>query len=166
MGSSVVVLRVVVDAPIALVVADRKVIAAVHVAIVLVGVVQRVAGVPLLEVNLADARTMHEDRLEDVRVVQQRVDEVVERLRRAVHRVVIKNVLRYGGVERRAQTLHQSGSRLERTRMRRMMVVSKKCVTTAERRDTLRKTVRMRSQRERKNSPGRRVGGLVRVSHS
>ena len=156
----------VVDAPIALVVADRKVIAAVHVAIVLVGVVQRVAGVPLLEVNLADARTMHEDRLEDVRVVQQRVDEVVERLRRAVHRVVIRNVLRYGGVERRAQTLHQSGSRLERTRMRRMMVVSKKCVTTAELRDMLRKTVRMRSQRVRKNSPGRRAGGLVRVSHS
>ena len=156
----------VVDAPIALVVADRKVIAAVHVAIVLVGVVQRVAGVPLLEVNLADARTMHEDRLEDVRVVQQRVDEVVERLRRAVHRVVIKNVLRYGGVERRARTLHQSGSRLERMRMRRMMVVSKKCVTTAELRDMLRKTVRMRSQRVRKNSPGRRAGGLVRVSHS
>ena len=160
-----VVLRVVVDAPIALVVADRKVIAAVHVAIVLVGVVQRVAGVPLLEVNLADARTMHKDRLEDVRVVHQRADEVVERLRRAEHRVVSKNVLRYGGVEHRAQ-MHQSGYRLERMRMRKMMVVNKKYVTTAELRDMSRKTAQMRSQRERKNSPGRRVGGLVRVSHS
>ena len=165
MGNSVAVLRAVADAPIALVVADRKV-AAVHGVIVLVGVVQRGVGEhPLREVNLAGARTMHEDRLEDVRVVHQRADEVVERLRRAEHRVVIKNVLRYGGVEHRAQ-MHQSGYRLERMRMRKMMVVNKKYVTTAELRGMSRKTAQMRSQRERKNSPGRRVGGLVRVSHS